>query len=97
MSTAWLILATGAGVYVLRLAGLVLPNGLVRAAWDRTLGFVPVALLTSLVVASLLSQPDGAGIRLVAAAGGALVACWTRQMWACIVAGMLVYGLLASV
>lgn len=95
MSVAWLILAMGAGVYALRLAGLVLPDGAVRAAGDRALGFVPVSLLTALVVASLGSGVDGVGIRLVAAAGGALVAYRTGQMWACIVAGMLLYGLLA--
>jgi branched-subunit amino acid transport protein len=95
VSVAWLILAMGAGVYALRLAGLMLPDGAVRAAWDRALGFVPIALLTALVVASLGSGGDGSGVRLVAAAGGALVAYRTGQMWACIVAGMLLYGVLA--
>jgi branched-subunit amino acid transport protein len=93
--TAWLILAMGAGVYGLRLAGLVLPARGTEADSARALGFVPIALLTALVVASLGSTPDGTGIRLVAAAGGALVAYRTRQMWSCIVAGMLLYGLLA--
>ena len=95
MSEAGLVLAMGAGVYALRLAGLVLPDRAARTAGDRALGFVPIALLAALVVASLGSAPDHVGIRLVAAAGGALVARWTRQMWACIVTGMLLYGLLA--
>jgi branched-subunit amino acid transport protein len=95
VNVGWLILAMGAGVYSLRLAGLVLPDGAVRAVGDRALGLVPIALLTALVVASLGVGAEGVGVRLVAAAGGALVAYRTGQMWACIVAGMLLYGLLA--
>ena len=95
MSATWLILAMGAGVYALRLAGFVLPERAVPPAWDRALRFVPVALLTALVVASLGAQADGDPSRLVAAAAGGFVAHRTRQMWACIVAGMLVHWLLS--
>jgi branched-subunit amino acid transport protein len=96
VSTVWLILAMGAGVYTLRLAGLLLPGRMVPSGWDRALRFVPIALLTALVVASLGSQGDGLGVRLIAATGGALVASRTRQMWACIASGMLLYWLLSS-
>jgi branched-subunit amino acid transport protein len=92
----WLILATGAGVYALRLAGLLLPEAAVPPGWDRALRFVPIALLTALIVASLGSQGEGLGVRLIAASGGALVASRTRQMWACIASGMLLYWLLSS-
>ena len=93
MSTVWLILLMGAGVYALRLAGLVLRDVSVPPAWERAFGFVPVALLTALVVSSLVGSSDGGGARLVAAVGAAIVARWTGQMWACILSGMVVYWL----
>jgi branched-subunit amino acid transport protein len=86
----------GAGVYALRLAGLVLPKAAVPLDRDRALSFVPIALLTALVVTSLGSHADGLGVRLIAASGGALVVYRTRQMWACIASGMLLYWLLSS-
>ena len=97
MSPTWLVLAMGAGVFALRLAGLVLPSRSVPATWDRAFAFVPIALLTALVVASLGGGSDEVGLRLVAAGGGALAAYRTRQMWACIVTGLLLYALLALV
>lgn len=98
----WLILGMGAGVYALRLAGLVLrevalppalrqPQG---GVWERALGFVPVALLTGLVVVSLMGQAGAEPIRLVAVAVAAIVAYRSRKMWACILVGMVVYWLL---
>jgi branched-subunit amino acid transport protein len=59
VSPTWLVLAMGAGVFALRLAGLVLPSRSVPAAWDRALAFVPIALLAALVVASLSGGSDG--------------------------------------
>ena len=95
MTTIWLILLMGAGVYALRLAGLVLRDVSVPPAWERAFAFVPVALLTALVVSSLAGAPEGGGARLVAAAGAALVARWTGQMWACILSGMVIYWLVS--
>ena len=91
------ILAMGVGVYALRLAGLALPNVAVPTAWEEALRFVPVALLTSLIVLSLSSQTDESAIRFVAAVGAALVAYRTRRMWACILAGMVLYWILSLV
>jgi branched-subunit amino acid transport protein len=95
VSPIWLILAMGAGVFALRLAGLVVPDRSVPAAWDRALAFVPIALLAALAVASLGGSADDIGLRLVATGGGALAAYRTRQMWACIVTGLLLHALLA--
>ena len=97
MSTPWLILLMGAGVYALRLAGLVPRNVSVPPAWERAFGCGPVALLTALVVSSLAGAPDGGWARLVAAAGAAFVARWTGQMWACILSGMVIYWLVSLV
>ena len=94
MSAVWAILGMGAGVYALRLVGLALPDVAVPPAWERALGFVPVALLAALVVASLAARPDEGPARLVAAAGAALVARRSGRMWACILSGMALYWLL---
>ncbi len=97
MSTVWLILLMGGAVYGLRLAGLVLRDVSMPPTWERAFGFVPVALLTALVVASLAGAPEGGAARLVAAAGAAAVARWTGQMWACIVSGMAIFWLVSSI
>ncbi|MDP9371293.1 MAG: AzlD domain-containing protein [Chloroflexota bacterium] len=94
MSVVWPILAMGAGVYALRLAGLVLRDVTVPPAWERALGFVPVALLTALVVSSLAGRADDGVARLLAAVGAGLVARRTGRMWACILSGMALYWLL---
>lgn len=87
----------GVGVYALRLAGLALPKAAIPPDWERALRFVPVALLTSLVILSLSSQSDGSPVRALAAAGAALVAYRTGKMWACILSGMTLYWLLSLV
>jgi branched-subunit amino acid transport protein len=92
----WLILGMGAGVYGLRLAGLVLRDVALPPAWERALRFVPVALLTGLVVVSLTGQIYAEPSRLVAVVGAVIVAYRTRKMWACILAGMVVYWLVAG-
>ena len=95
MNTVWTILGLGTGMYALRLGGMVLRDVTVPPAWERALRFVPVALLTALVLVSILGKPGAErDFRLLGAVGGALVARWTGKMWACILAGMGVYGLL---
>ena len=94
MNVVWAILGMGAGVYALRLAGLALPDVTVPPTWERALGFVPIALLTALVVSSLAGPAGGQPARLVAAGSAALVAQRTGKMWACIVSGMALYWLL---
>ncbi len=91
------ILAMGAGVYALRLAGLLLPARAVPAEWDRALRLVPIAVLTALVVTSLGGRGGDGMARVVAAVGAGLVAYRTRQMWACIVSGIALYWLLRLV
>jgi branched-subunit amino acid transport protein len=96
VSRIGLILAMGAAVYALRLVGLVLPGAVAPPRGERVLRFLPVALLAALVVGSLGSPPDGLSVRVASVAGGALVAFWTRRMWACIAGGLLIHGLLSS-
>jgi branched-subunit amino acid transport protein len=91
----WLILGMGAGVYALRIAGLILRDISLPAVWDRALRFVPVALLTGLVVVGLNGQVSAEPMRLIAVAAAALAAYRTGKMWACILGGMVTYWLLA--
>jgi branched-subunit amino acid transport protein len=91
----WLVLGMGAGVYALRIVGLALRDVALPAVWERALRFVPVALLTGLVVVGLNGQVSAEPMRLIAVAGAALAAYRTGKMWACILGGMVTYWLLA--
>jgi len=92
MTTLLPILGMGLGMYALRLGGMVLRDVTVPPIWERALRFVPVALLTALVLVSIRGRTgDERSFRLVGAVGAGLVTWRTRKMWACILAGMAVY------
>lgn len=93
MTALWPILAMGAGVYLLRLIGLTVPRSAMPPAFERALRFVPVALLSALVVSSLAGRTVDGAAGWIAAAGAALVVWRTRRLWACIVSGMALYWL----
>ena len=90
----WLILGMGAGVYALRFVGLALRDVALPDIWERALRFVPVALLTGLIVVGLTGQVSAEPVRLVAVGVAASVAYRTGKMWACILSGMAAYWLL---
>jgi branched-subunit amino acid transport protein len=94
MSTLELILGMALAVYTLRLAGFLLAARGIPPTWERALGFVPVATLTALVVASLAGRADEAPIRLMAVAGAGFVAWRTGRAWMCILIGTALYWLL---
>jgi branched-subunit amino acid transport protein len=94
MSLIGSILAMGAGVYLLRITGMVLRDVALPLAWERALGYVPVALLSALVVSSLAGPAGGEPQRLVAAAVAGYVAYRSRRMWACILSGLVALWLL---
>jgi branched-subunit amino acid transport protein len=94
MSILGLILSMACAVYTLRLAGFLLAEREIPPTWEHALGFVPVATLTALVVASLAGHSDEGSIRLVAVAGAGLIARRTGRVWVCILVGMALYWLL---
>jgi branched-subunit amino acid transport protein len=94
MSPLELILGMALLVYTLRLTGFLLAARDIPPTWERVLGFVPIATLTALVVASLAGRSDEGPMRLVAIAGAGFIAQRTGRAWACIVVGMVLYWLL---
>ena len=93
MSPLALLLGMAAGLYALRLAGFTLGHRLPPAVLSA-LRFTPVAVLTALVVSGLAGRADELTPRLAAAVAGGLIAYRTRQLWACIAAGLAIYWLL---
>jgi branched-subunit amino acid transport protein len=92
MSMTLQILAMAVGVYALRMTGLVLREVTIPVAWERGLRFVPVAMLTALVVTNVSGRDEGRMAGIVAALIAAVVARRTGRMWLCIVTGIVVYG-----
>lgn len=93
----WLIVAGMVAVtFGSRYAGLALRTEL-PDFWVRFLHFVPIAVFASLVTPYLEGARSEWLIRVAAAVVAALAAWRTRQLWAAIVAGMVVYWLLRGV
>ena len=85
--------------YGIRLSFLVFGHGMDFPRWlERALRYVPVAVLTALIVPMALA-PQGAvdvslhNAYLAGTVGAVLVALRTRQTLAAIVGGFVVYGL----
>ncbi len=97
MNIYGLIVAMAVAVYALRLAGFLLADVSIPPAWERALGFVPIAALTALVAASLVGSPDERTLRLLTAVCAGLAARYTGRAWVCIVVGIAVYGFLRTV
>lgn len=97
MSTAVAVLAMAAGVYAVRIGGLLLGGRSIPRAWDRGLSLVPVATLTALVVVSLAGRADEAWPRVAAATVAGVVAWRVRRVWVCLLVGLGVYWVLRLV
>lgn len=75
-------------VFALRLGGFLLAGARIPPALERPLRFTPVAALAA-VTATLVANTRPIDLTGVAAlTTGAIVAWRTRQLWACIVAGV---------
>lgn len=71
----WAVLGAGVGCYLLKLAGLSVPPGvLARPRVARAAVLLPVALLAGLVAVQVVGAPDGGGLVLDARAAGLVVA-----------------------
>lgn len=92
--TFWATCAGMLGVtFGSRFVGLALRTEL-PAFWLRFLHFVPIAVFASIITPSLAGGRGEGEIRLVAAAGAALVAWRSRQLALALFVGMAVFWLL---
>jgi branched-subunit amino acid transport protein len=91
VSVELLILAMFVTVFAIRLGGLLLRDLAIPVLLERSLQFVPVAMIAALVVANLRGQAEQEPSRLIAAIGAGLIILYTRQMWACIIGGFALY------
>jgi branched-subunit amino acid transport protein len=91
-----LVVATLAlGMLGLRVSGLTLSSVHIPTEWERAWRFVPLALLSALVVLSLTGRDSGeTAIRAMALVAAALITYRARRLWVCIASGMVVYFVL---
>ena len=97
MTTLAIVLVMAVCVFAIRLSGFVAAAVTIPPAWERMLGYVPIATLTALVVASVSGRNDEMSLGIIAVGLAAGISYLTRKTWACIVGGMLVYWLLQLV
>lgn len=97
MTTLAIILLMAAAVFAVRLSGFIAARATIPPAWERALGYVPIATLTALVVASLSGRDEQMSLGVAAAIVAVAISWLTRRTWACIVGGMLAYWLLVFV
>jgi branched-subunit amino acid transport protein len=94
MERLLLIAVVALVVYLVRLSGFALAALRLGPDLRRELALVPVAVLAALVAVTARGPAGSAGLRLLVL-GAAGLLCWkTRQPWAGLVAGMVVFWLL---
>lgn len=92
-----LILAVAIASYATRIAGFTLNRKAIPRRLDRMLTYVPIAAFAALIVPSLSGEDSGLdAIRIAAAALAAVAVLLTRQLWAALLAGMVIYWVLGS-
>ena len=91
MERLGLILALAAVTYGTRIAGFTVDRRRIPPQLDRALTYVPIAAFAALIVPGL--SDDGGSLalpRLAAALAAAAAVLLTRQLWASLLAGMVV-------
>jgi branched-subunit amino acid transport protein len=94
MSYLGLIALLAVSMFTLRFAGLMADRITFHSGLDQALRFAPVAVLSALTATALASQGLSDPLRLLAAAGAAILVFWTRRMWVCITGGFVIYWVL---
>ncbi len=97
MTHPLVVVALALGTLGLRVSGLMLGDVRIPAAWERAWRYVPLALLSALIVISLTGRETSeVTIRAIALVVAAIITYKARRLWLCIAAGMIVYYLLRS-
>ena len=92
-----LILAAAVASYATRIAGFTLNRKAIPRRLDRILTYVPIAAFAALIVPGLSGEDGGLdAVRIAAAALAAVAVLLTRQLWAALLAGMVIYWVLGS-
>ena len=94
MERVGLILAVSAVSYATRIAGFSLDRSLIPPQLNRALAYVPIAAFAALIVPGLSEEGALDPIRIAAAILAATVVLLTRQLWASLLAGMVVLWIL---
>lgn len=77
--------------YGVRFAGLSMGKTRVPEFWLHFLKFIPVSVFTALVVLNFGTEMKELPIRLIAACVAGVVFYVHRQLWSCILVGMLAF------
>lgn len=91
MERLGLILAVAVVTYGTRIAGFSFDRRRIPNRLDRALAYVPIAAFAALIVPGLSEDGGLAFPRLAAAIFAAAVVLLTRQLWASLLTGMLVF------
>jgi branched-subunit amino acid transport protein len=93
MANLGLIVAAALATYATRLAGFGLSRRTVPAGVNRFLTYVPVAVFAALIAPDLGLGSGQWAARLLGVAAASLAVWKTRQLWAGLAAGMVVFWL----
>ncbi len=58
MNTLAVVLLMAVSIQTIRLSGFIAATATIPPVWERTLGYVPIATLSALVMASLTARND---------------------------------------
>lgn len=96
MGTIGIIVAAALVTYGTRISGFTLAQRQLPALFGRLLTYVPVAVFAALIAPDLGLGTIEAPARLLGVAVAALAVWRTRQLWAGLAAGMLIFWLVRA-
>lgn len=96
IGTIGLILAAALVTYATRIAGFRLAQRQLPAVFGRLLTYIPVSIFAALIAPDLGLGTIEAPARLLGVAVAALAVWRTRQLWAGLAAGMLIFWLVRA-
>jgi branched-subunit amino acid transport protein len=97
MANIGMIIAAALATYGTRLAGFGLSQRTIPPLVNRFLTYVPVAVFAALIAPELGLSNDQWPARLLGIAAASLAVWKSRQLWAGLVAGMVVFWLVRGI
>lgn len=96
MSDTLVILGMAVITYATRFVGLRLTHLELAPFWLAFLRFVPISVFAALVVPSVVTASEDAGVRVLAAVVAGLAMWRTKQLWPGLLIGMGLFWLLRA-